>query len=83
MQELEKHGGICDCQSSRYILHHIWFALFTISYFARDTFIYAASIETSALDTAIKVLGEVVLRPKLTPQEVGLYTIVFSLHYLN
>jgi predicted Zn-dependent peptidase len=37
----------------------------------RDTFIYAASIETSALDTAIKVLGEVILRPKLTPQEVS------------
>lgn len=36
----------------------------------RDTFIYAASVETSAVDVAIKVLGEVVLRPKLTSQEV-------------
>lgn len=45
--------------------------LLTLNMFVnRDTFIYAASIETSALDTAIKVLGEVVLRPRLSPEEV-------------
>ncbi|XP_046644649.1 mitochondrial-processing peptidase subunit alpha-like [Daphnia pulicaria] len=65
MQVLEKHGGICDCQSSR------------------DTFIYAASIETSALDTAIKVLGEVILRPKLTPQEIDDARLVISFELEN
>ena len=44
----------------------------------RDTFIYAASIETSALDTAIKVLGEVILRPQLTPQEVSVMAVKFN-----
>ena len=44
----------------------------------RDTFIYAASIETSALDTAIKVLGEVILRPQLTPQEVSVSPVKFN-----
>jgi len=52
LQEFEKYGGICDCQSSR------------------DSFIYAASIESNALDVAVKILGDVVLRPRLTPTEI-------------
>ncbi|KAJ9583883.1 hypothetical protein L9F63_021775, partial [Diploptera punctata] len=52
MVELEKHGGICDCQSSR------------------DTFIYAASADSKGLDPVVKVLGEVVLRPQISLQEL-------------
>lgn len=63
LQELEKYGGICDCQSSR------------------DSFIYAVSIESNALDVAVKILGDVVLRPKFTHQEIegARHTISFEL----
>ena len=36
----------------------------------RDTFIYAASVESRAVDSAIKILGDVILRPKLNVDEV-------------
>lgn len=52
LRELEKHGGICDCQSSR------------------DTFIYAASADSRGLDKVTAVLAEVVMRPKLQPEEI-------------
>ncbi|XP_014673938.1 PREDICTED: mitochondrial-processing peptidase subunit alpha-like [Priapulus caudatus] len=52
MQELEKHGGICDCQISR------------------DTGIYAASAYTSGLDSIVKLLGDVILRPNISDEEV-------------
>lgn len=51
-QELEKHGGICDCQTSR------------------DTTIYAASAVSTGLDRVVRLLSEVVLRPKITEQEL-------------
>ncbi|XP_050395760.2 mitochondrial-processing peptidase subunit alpha [Patella vulgata] len=51
-QNLEKHGGICDCQSSR------------------DTLIYAVSAERSGLPAVINILGEAILRPKITDQEL-------------
>lgn len=54
MSELENHGGICDCQSSR------------------DTFIYAISADSRGLDAVSKILGEVVLRPQLSLQEVDI-----------
>lgn len=37
---------------------------------SRDTFIYAASAYTSGLSDVIELLGEVVLRPQITDQEV-------------
>ena len=52
MHELEKFGGICDCQGSR------------------DTLIYAASIDSRGLSSVVKILSEVVLRPKLLQEEV-------------
>ncbi|XP_066994221.1 mitochondrial-processing peptidase subunit alpha [Anabrus simplex] len=52
LYELEKHGGICDCQSSR------------------DTFIYAASADRRGLDAVTRVLGEVVLRPQISINEM-------------
>ncbi|KAH8372669.1 hypothetical protein KR009_002386 [Drosophila setifemur] len=54
LKELEKNGGICDCQSSR------------------DTLIYAASIDSRALDSVTRLLADVTLRPTLSEQEVGL-----------
>ena len=45
-QDLEKHGGICDCQGSR------------------DSLIYAASIDSRGLETIVKILSEVSLRPR-------------------
>lgn len=52
MNNLERHGGICDSQASR------------------DTFIYAASAYTSGLEEVMQLLGEVTLRPQITPEEV-------------
>ena len=44
MGQLEKYGGICDCQSTR------------------DTFLYAASVDSRGLDATVEILGDVVLR---------------------
>ncbi|GAB1602777.1 mitochondrial-processing peptidase subunit alpha-like [Argonauta hians] len=52
LQELEKHGGISDCQGSR------------------DTLIYAMSAKTGSLPSVIDILSEVVLKPKLTLDEI-------------
>ncbi|KAH8319825.1 hypothetical protein KR074_007120, partial [Drosophila pseudoananassae] len=54
LKELEKNGGICDCQSSR------------------DTLIYAASIDSRAIDSVTRLLADVTLRPTLSEQEVSL-----------
>ncbi|SPP75548.1 mitochondrial-processing peptidase subunit alpha [Drosophila guanche] len=53
LKELEKNGGICDCQSSR------------------DTLIYAASIDSRAIDSVTRLLADVTLRPTLSEQEVN------------
>ncbi|CAH1787055.1 unnamed protein product [Owenia fusiformis] len=52
LQELEKHGGICDCQGSK------------------DTLIYAISAETAGLSKVLDVLSDVVLRPKISQEEI-------------
>uniref|UniRef100_A0A0L8FU64 Mitochondrial-processing peptidase subunit alpha n=2 Tax=Octopus bimaculoides TaxID=37653 RepID=A0A0L8FU64_OCTBM len=52
LQELEKHGGISDCQGSR------------------DTLIYAMSAKTASLPSVIDILSEVVLKPRLTQDEL-------------
>ncbi|XP_014214456.1 mitochondrial-processing peptidase subunit alpha [Copidosoma floridanum] len=54
MNEMEKHGGICDCQASR------------------DTFIYASSVERNGLDKVAEILGDVILRPQITEEEVNI-----------
>lgn len=54
LKELEKNGGICDCQSSR------------------DTLIYAASIDSRAVESVTRLLADVTLRPKLEDEEVVL-----------
>uniref|UniRef100_A0A8D8V1Q5 Mitochondrial-processing peptidase subunit alpha n=1 Tax=Cacopsylla melanoneura TaxID=428564 RepID=A0A8D8V1Q5_9HEMI len=48
---------------------------------SRDTFIYAASAATSGLDTVVKILGDVVLRPKFSEEEMNMarQTIQFEL----
>ncbi|XP_018903070.1 mitochondrial-processing peptidase subunit alpha [Bemisia tabaci] len=51
---LEKHGGICDCQSSR------------------DTFVYAASADRRGLDPVVQVLGEIILRPLISSEEISM-----------
>ncbi|XP_022229410.1 mitochondrial-processing peptidase subunit alpha [Drosophila obscura] len=53
LKELEKNGGICDCQSSR------------------DTLIYAASIDSRAIDSVTRLLADVTLRPTISEQEVN------------
>lgn len=67
LKELERHGGICDCQSSR------------------DTFVYAASVDSRGLESVTRVLSEVVLRPRLPSQEVDLarQAVLFELDSLT
>lgn len=67
LQELEKHGGISDCQGSR------------------DTLIYAMSAKTTSLPSIIEILSEVVLKPKLTQEEIedARWMIKFELESLN
>lgn len=52
LAELEKYGGICDCQGSR------------------DSLIYAASIDSRGLESIVKILGEVSLRPSFTEEDL-------------
>ncbi|KAJ6642391.1 Mitochondrial-processing peptidase subunit alpha [Pseudolycoriella hygida] len=67
LKDLEKHGGISDCQSSR------------------DTFVYAASVDSRGLETVTRVLSEVVLRPLLHDFEVDMarQAVLFELESLN
>lgn len=37
---------------------------------SRDTFVYAASAERRGLDIVTQVLGDIVLRPQITDEEV-------------
>ena len=60
MGQLEKYGGICDCQSTR------------------DTFLYAASVDSRGLDATVEILGDVVLRPQITDDELKM---VFYLQF--
>lgn len=51
---------------------------------SRDTFVYAASAERHGLDTVVQILGDIVLRPQITEEEVKnlLYIIVkYNLFY--
>lgn len=39
---------------------------------SRDTFVYAASAERHGLDKVTEVLGDIVLRPQLTEDEINI-----------
>lgn len=38
---------------------------------SRDTFVYAASAERRGLDTVVQILGDIVLRPRITEEEIS------------
>lgn len=40
---------------------------------SRDTFVYAASAERRGLDTVVQILGDIVLRPQITEDEVNVF----------
>lgn len=67
LRELGKHGGVCDCQTSR------------------DTTIYATSVDRLGLESVTRILAEVVLRPKLTDEEVqtARHTVAYELQALH
>lgn len=52
---------------------------------SRDTFIYATSAYTKGLDDVVQLLGEVILRPRITPEEVEIarQTVGFELESLT
>lgn len=52
---------------------------------SRDTFVYAASAERRGLDIITQVLGDIVLRPKITEEEVQIakQTVQFELESLH
>ncbi|XP_011703434.1 PREDICTED: mitochondrial-processing peptidase subunit alpha-like [Wasmannia auropunctata] len=54
MVALEKYGGICECNCQ----------------VSRDTFVYAVSAERRGLDRVTQILGDVVLKPQITEEEV-------------
>jgi processing peptidase subunit alpha len=43
---------------------------------SRDTFVYAASAERRGLDMVVQVLGDIVLRPQITEEEVCIYACI-------
>jgi len=44
----------------------------------RDTFLYAASVDSRGLEQTVDILGEVVLRPEFTPEEMQLCEMTIS-----
>lgn len=52
---------------------------------SRDTFVYAASAERHGLDTVTQILGDIVLRPQITEDEVNVakQTVRFELESLH
>ena len=42
----------------------------------RDTFLYAASVDSRGLDATVDILGEVVLRPQITDDELQMVCIL-------
>ncbi|XP_072744331.1 mitochondrial-processing peptidase subunit alpha [Anoplolepis gracilipes] len=52
---------------------------------SRDTFVYAASAERNGLDIVTQVLGDIVLRPQITEEEVQIarQTVQFELESLH
>lgn len=87
MAELENHGGIFDCQSSRYVvyffcyfncgIYHCFYAclclwFLCVMFSSRDTFVYAISADNRGLDAVTNILAEVVLRPQISVSEVNL-----------
>ena len=44
----------------------------------RDTFLYAASVDSRGLDATVEILGDVVLRPQITDDELKM---VFYLQF--
>lgn len=49
---------------------------------SRDTFVYAASAERRGLDTVLQILGDIVLRPQITEDEVNVF-IRYHLTYIT
>lgn len=49
---------------------------------SRDTFVYAASAERRGLDTVVQILGDIVLRPQITEDEVNVF-IWYHLTYIT
>lgn len=49
---------------------------------SRDTFVYAASAERRGLDTVVQILGDIVLRPQITEDEVNVF-IRYHLTYIT
>lgn len=44
---------------------------------SRDTFVYAASAERQGLNTVTEVLGDIILRPRITTEEVQSFEFQF------
>lgn len=49
---------------------------------SRDTFVYAASAERRGLDTVVQILGDIVLRPQITEDEVNVF-VRYHLTYIT
>lgn len=45
---------------------------------SRDTFVYAASAERRGLDIVTQVLGDIVLRPQITEEEVCMMILFYK-----
>ncbi|TRY87319.1 hypothetical protein DNTS_034014 [Danionella cerebrum] len=87
---LEKHGGICDCQTSRLFSFAIFKSLKTCLYGAPkrtcwDTTLYAVSAEVKGLDTVVSLLSDAVLQPRLLDEEIEMarMAVRFELEDLN
>ena len=68
--------------------HQIWYVknsfhknlqLINYEILFRDTFLYAASVDSRGLDATVEILGEVVLRPQITDDELKMVFYVESI----
>lgn len=49
---------------------------------SRDAFVYAASAERHGLDTVVQILGDIVLRPQITQEEVRNRSLIYFTYTL-
>lgn len=74
MKTLERLGGNFLCSSNRCgprLPHVAWMVAPALTPRpARETMMYQGSVFTSHLEAAVELLGEVILKPGLTPEEV-------------
>ena len=67
LQRLEKYGGQ---EKQTFVILYEMLSGICDCQSTRDTFLYAASVDSRGLEPTLEILSEVVLRPQFSPEEI-------------